>query len=50
MQTDLKKTPQPPIKKLEAKLLPGEFTVPSATASLLFLTVLFVTNNYVLNM
>ena len=49
MQTDLKKTPQPPIKKLEAKLLPGEFTVPSATASLLFLTFLFVTINYVMS-
>ncbi|XP_024003065.1 myotubularin-related protein 10 isoform X1 [Salvelinus sp. IW2-2015] len=26
-KTDLKKTPQPPIKKLEAKLLPGEIVV-----------------------
>ncbi|CAB1339413.1 unnamed protein product [Coregonus sp. 'balchen'] len=27
VQTDLKKTPQPPIKKLEARLLPGEIVV-----------------------
>ncbi|XP_036836675.1 uncharacterized protein LOC118964922 isoform X7 [Oncorhynchus mykiss] len=43
VQTDLKKTPQPPIKKLEAKLLPGDPYIPLYVVGALFFFCLFVT-------
>ncbi|KAM9546545.1 uncharacterized protein ACWYII_036831 isoform 5-T5 [Salvelinus alpinus] len=42
-KTDLKKTPQPPIKKLEAKLLPGDPYIPLYVVGALFFSCLFVT-------
>ncbi|KAM9544946.1 uncharacterized protein ACWYII_037209 isoform 5-T5 [Salvelinus alpinus] len=43
VQTDLKKAPQPPIKKLEAKLLPGDPYIPLYVVGALFFSCLFVT-------
>ncbi|KAM9544948.1 uncharacterized protein ACWYII_037209 isoform 7-T7 [Salvelinus alpinus] len=42
-KTDLKKAPQPPIKKLEAKLLPGDPYIPLYVVGALFFSCLFVT-------